>query len=566
MSTPLPRVLALWVPDWPVHAHRVEFPEPWGQARTDSEAPDSPDPESAHIEPAYPEPPRPEPPLALVHQHRIVACSAAARAEGVRIGIREREAQSRCPRLELHPHHPEADARRFAHITAAVEELIPGVEVLRPGLCVMHARGPARYYGDEAAAAAALIELTAELGIAEARVGVASGRFAAEQAARSSQASPAVRAPSENVRIVSANATTTFLAELPVAQAAQGDLAEVLHGLGVRTLGTLAALPEQAVRERFGPAGIAAHRLASAQSIDGNAHRSPEVSPRTLPPELTRQIDFEPPLGDTDQLAFACSSLADEFVRGLTAAGRVCTELRVELTDDTGVRHERCWAHPRHFTGTDVLNRVRWQASALPHAAEREGAGVAHLRFSPERTDQIAAHEPGLWDAGPDARVHHHLSRLQSRIGHEGVGTAELEGGRLARERQRLVPWGTKAGGAARRVTVRAQEAGAWPGHLPAPHPSHIFSTPLPAELWSARNERITVDGEDLLAATPAKLQVQGHDLSAPVLAWSPPWPIRERWWSGRPERFRMQLLLENGDAWLLLSQHDTWFAEGRYD
>ena len=90
---------------------------------------------------------------AVVHANRVVACSEAARTEGVRPGLRRREAQSRCPELELLAHDPARDARAFEPVLAAVEQLTPWVEVLQPGECAFPARGAARYHGGEPALA-----------------------------------------------------------------------------------------------------------------------------------------------------------------------------------------------------------------------------------------------------------------------------------------------------------------------------------------------------------------------------------------------------------------------------
>ncbi|HEY4728964.1 MAG TPA: hypothetical protein VIJ32_12345, partial [Actinomycetes bacterium] len=90
---------------------------------------------------------------AVVHANRVVACSAAARAEGVRPGLRRREAQGRCPELELLAHDPARDARAFEPVLVALEALTPWVEVLRPGECAFPARGAARYHGGEPALA-----------------------------------------------------------------------------------------------------------------------------------------------------------------------------------------------------------------------------------------------------------------------------------------------------------------------------------------------------------------------------------------------------------------------------
>ena len=68
---------------------------------------------------------------------------SAARAEGVRRGLRKREAQGRCPQLTVVEHDPGRDARAFEPVVAAVEELVAGVEVVRPGACALAARGPA---------------------------------------------------------------------------------------------------------------------------------------------------------------------------------------------------------------------------------------------------------------------------------------------------------------------------------------------------------------------------------------------------------------------------------------
>lgn len=538
-----PRTLVLWVPDWPVHAHR-----------------DPADPAGA--------------PLALTAQHRVTACSAAARAEGVRVGLREREAQVRCPSLALRAHDPERDARAFLPVLAALEEAVPGIEALRPGLCACRARGPARYYGDEARAAAALLAVLDGLGVPDARVGVADGRFAAEQAARSGSSAAGAEAPAPGVRVVPPGGSAAFLAPLPVSRAAAPAFAHVLEGLGIRTLGALAALPEASVRQRFGAEGLAAHRRASA-SAPGHGEPAPTGGGRPrLPVELACERAFEPPIDSAEHLAFACVALADRFVAGLVDEGLVCTALRVELTDDTGARHEREWAHPRRFTATEVVDRVRWQAMQSARATERGGAGIARVRVLPTHTDRAAAHEPGLWSAEPDARVHHHLSRAQSRLGHDAVGTLELAGGRLLAERQRFVPWGTArgtatargAGSPRRAARPERGPAGPWPGALDAPTPTRVLDPPEPAELTDDTGRPVGIDGDDLLTAAPHALRVGGAALPAPVAGWSRPWPVRERWWAGAPERFRLQVALANGDAWLLLHEAGRWLAEGRYD
>ncbi len=62
-------------------------------------------------------------PVAVTFANRVVACSAAAREAGVRRGLRRREAQSRCPRLQVAVADPARDARFFEAVTAAVDDV-----------------------------------------------------------------------------------------------------------------------------------------------------------------------------------------------------------------------------------------------------------------------------------------------------------------------------------------------------------------------------------------------------------------------------------------------------------
>ena len=555
MTSALPRVIVLWIPDWPIIAFTAEKV---------SQGHEHADPATAQhpTDPAQP----PDPALALISRREVVACSPAARAEGVRAGQREREAQSLCPFLEVHPHDPAVDERHFLRVIAALEKIIPEVEPLRPGLSAMRARGPARYFGSETLAAVAVLKRMDALGLTEARVGVACGTFTATEAARSSITAHGVSTPHERIRVVTEHDTLPFLGRLPVTRACSPDLASTLQGLGIRTLAQFAALPVAAVRERFGPYGEEAYRRATAQPAPHTSANA-EVRPRTPPAELDRSIEFESPIDTAEQLAFACRPPVDSMLQALRLARLVCTEVRIELTDDVGVRHERVWAHPRHFDAADVLGRLRWQSAALARDTGRGGAGITRVCLSPVRTDRAASHEPGLWSTEPDARVHHHLQRVQSLVGHAGVTTAELTGGRLSHERVRLIPWGERLTATESPLRRRrAQRSSPWPGQLQAPLPSTVFPHPPSATLTDHASNPVRIDAADLLTAAPVLLSVSSLGVQSKTLAWSSPWPLREQWWRARPTRFRMQLVTETGDAWLLRYEHAAWCIEGSYD
>jgi protein ImuB len=75
------------------------------------------------------------------------------------------------------------------------------------------------------------------------------------------------------------------------------------------------------------------------------------------------------------------------------------------------------------------------------------------------------------------------------------------------------------------------------------------------------------VDERGTLSAPPARF-VFSDLLEHEIVAWAGPWPVEERWWdpgsSGRIDRF--QVVDDDGTAWLLAAQGESWWAEARYD
>ena len=541
MAGPEPRrCLVIWFPDWPVTAwYRTEAPalvDPLPLADLQSvefveTAANDPDPLDQ----------RPFRPVAILETGTITACSPAARADGVSEGMRRREAQARCPELVVVPSDPRRDDRVFAMVLDRLEQVAPGFQVVRAGLCALPSRGVARYYGGELAAAEVLLDVLVEFGLPDARIGVADGLFTAEQAARLS-------APLSRVEIVAPGESAEFLAALPVTVLSDAALIVLLRRLGVRTLGSFAALEAGAVRHRFGDHGARLHALA------GGRDSRPHV-PRTPPPELVREAHFEPPLELVDQVAFSVRSVADEFVATLSGHRLVCTELRVGCTDADGRLSERVWLHPAAFDAAAVVDRVRWQLSA----AEGLRGGIAAVQLEPVAVDDAAHHEPGLFGAGVDERMHHALSRVQAMLGHDGVVTPVIGGGRWLAERQQLVPWGERAVTAASRTEP-------WPGSLPAPAPATVFPRRHPVVVLDAADAVVAVSERGEASASPAVL-VEGAR-RRPIEAWAGPWPISERGWDAVRGRsaHRFQVVDIDQTAWLLVLEQGSWWAEGRYD
>ncbi|AEA27457.1 hypothetical protein Psed_5323 [Pseudonocardia dioxanivorans CB1190] len=396
------RVLALWSPDWPVTAAALAEGVP------------------SHR------------PAAVVVANRVLACSATARAQGVRRGLRRREAQARCPELAVLGRDPERDARLFEPVVVAVEELAPGVEVVRPGLVALPARGPAGFFGGELAAAERLVDQVAARTGVECQIGVADGLFAAVLAARRGVS-------------VEAGATRAFLAPMGVEEldrepeVDRSELVGLLRRLGLRSLGAFGSLEAADVASRFGADAVLAHRLARGLDPRPPVRRHP-------PEELAVELELDPPVDRVDAAAFAARGLAESLHRVLAGHGLSCTRLGVAATTASGEELLRVWRCAEPLTPAGTVDRVRWQLDAW---LTRGGSGaVVRLRLTPEETVTAGALQLGLWgEVGvADERAGRALVRAQALLGPAGVVTAVLTGGRDPAERVRLVPWGDARG------------------------------------------------------------------------------------------------------------------------
>jgi protein ImuB len=524
------RVLVVWCPDWPVVA-----------ALAGTDAPTTV--------------PTPGPlPAAVLTRSAVVACNGAARAEGVRRGMRRRDAQARCPELVLLPDNPDRDARAFEPVLAAVEALRPGVAALRPGLLAI--RAPGQFYGGEEHAAAVIAERLVETGVWDCRIGIADDLFSAEQAARLAEV--------QGWRVVPERGSADFLRDLPVevldtGAADEGDLVGLLQRLGLRRLGDLATLPARDVLTRFGAYGAKVHRLA--RGVD-----PVQPATRTPPPDLVREVSFEPPLASVEAVCFSVRRTAEELVAVLGDRGLVCTAVQVEAEGDDARRSllsSRTWVHSRWFSAADLVDRVHWQLQATP-AGVTVGAPVALVRFVPETVEPAAAHADGLWGGDHDDRVDRGVARVQAMLGYDAVVVPVRQGGRSPADRQALVPWGERATG------LRPPEL-PWPGQVPPPAPTRVFAEPWATAVVGPAGQPVAVTDRGAVTCEPTRFVAPGPGGGRstgwqPVEAWAGPWPVDEQWWEGRGRTARFQVVGADGSAWLMRCDGGQWWAEAAYD
>ena len=528
----VPRLGVLWCPHWPVVVAGAAASEP----------------------------------VAVLHANRVMAHSSAAAAEGVAVGHRRREAQARCPALRVEQHDPARDARLFEQVVRVVGVKVPRLEVTEPGLLTFAARGPARYFGGEAAMAQMLADDAAcalppgaLAAVGHLGVAVADGRFAAVVAARR-----AARTGHPVVVPAGAPATAAFLAPLPVrvlavAAGVSTDLVQLFDRLGLHRLGHLAELPEAHMLARFGAVGVFAHRLAS-----GGDDRPPgTVDP---PAGLAVQQVFEPAVHHSDALVFVGRQLAEQLVDVLAADGRVCTRLLVTAETEHGERGERLWYRSAGLSAAAMVERVRWQLDAWAQQSELT-AGVTLLRLDPVEVRADEGVQLGLWGGRTQADewAVRAVARLASIAGEQQVLVPAAQGGRHPHDAYRWVSAvDTDLFDPGERLAVALVP---WPGRLPTPSPALVHHPPVPAVVADGDGRPVRVTARGGVSAAPATIALDvsmvppAEARPQRVQAWAGPWPVEERWWdAARARRIaRFQVLTHTGRLLLLVVERGEW-------
>jgi protein ImuB len=496
----------------------------------------------------------PDDPVAVVHANRVTVASVAARADGVAIGLRRREAQARCPALVVLEPDPARDARAFEPVVAALDALTPRIEVAVPGSCAFATLGPSRYFGGDDALATRALALAAGVlaGRTPCQVGIADGPFAARLAATGGGV------------VVPPGESAAFLAPLPVGVLAPPELVDVLVRLGLTTLGDLAAVPAASVVGRFGVDGSRAHRLARGLDERPPAARIPA-------PDFAVQAELDPPAERVDAAAFMAKVLADELHQRLAADGLACTRLLVVAETEHGERLERLWRDEGALTPGAIADRTRWQLDGWLNgsAHARPTAGITLLRLAPDEVVPARGRQLGFWGGVAEAgeRAARALARVEGLLGPGAVTVAECRGGRGPAEQVTLVPVGA-VDLASPRPAARPDWVGEpWPGRLPSPSPALVPVEAVPARLVDAAGEPVGVTGRGVLTAEPAALVVREGEPVA-VEAWAGPWPADERWWdpAGHRRRARLQVVTVDGSARLVTLEAGQWTVEAIYD
>jgi DNA polymerase-4 len=263
----------------------------------------------------------------------------------------------------------------YAQVARQIREVFlsftPLVEPLSLDEAFLDVRGCEGLFGPAPEIARRIKErIRAETGLV-ASVGVAPNKFLAKLASDHGKPDGFVVLPPERV--------TEFLAPLPVGRLwGVGAKAERrLHALGMRTIGQLAALPEQALAGHFGEAGRHVWRLARGED-------DRRVVPDREAKSVSTETTFARDVGDPEVLRVWLLDLVDHLAGRLRQAGLHAGAVEVKVRSSDFRTRTRSQALAEATNRTDAL----WHAAAalLGRSLSREllpirllGVGASRL-------------------------------------------------------------------------------------------------------------------------------------------------------------------------------------------
>ena len=334
--------------------------------------------------------------------------SSLARHAGVKPGMTVSQAIGLCPTLRLIEPDPVHYDDCFARVLAALNEISPVIESGELGLAYVGTDGLEGIFGTPEKIVEAIRRTVGWSDGRTVRLGFGRGKFVAWVAASRSKPDEAI--------IVPLGGEKAFLASQPISVLPlDSDTHRRLRQLGIRTLGALAAIPEEAITAQFGTIGRRLWRLAAgciAEPVEG----------RVAPEPIVAALTFFTPVGERDLLVHALDQLIG-----------------------------RALNHPR---------RIGWRVHAVRLRADMEGGGswlTAHLLKDPTADgERIAAPLKTRLEQSPPTGA---VERLILEFTAFAPGTSELQ--LFARDAQAAARAGQQRAlqSAAREIRMRVKRA-----------------------------------------------------------------------------------------------------------
>ncbi len=320
----------------------------------------------------------------------VSAASYEARAFGVHSAMPTATARRLCPQGVFLP----VRMKQYALIARQIREILfsftPLVEPLSLDEAFLDVRGCEGLFGPAPEIARQVkTRIRAETGLI-ASVGVAPNKFLAKLASDHGKPDGLVLLPADRVE--------EFLAPLPVGRlwgvGARGE--KRLHALGIRTVGQLAALPENVLTSHFGDGGRQLGKLARGQD-------DRTVVPDREAKSISTETTFAQDIDDRHVLRTWLLDLVDHLAGRLRQAGLRTRTVELKVRSADFRTRTRSQSLPEATDVTEVL----WQAAQelFARSLSRDILPVRLLGVGASRLTRETAVQRDLFDGGARERL-----------------------------------------------------------------------------------------------------------------------------------------------------------------
>jgi DNA polymerase-4 len=339
----------------------------------------------------------------------VSAASYEARVFGVRSAMPLRTAAALCPDGVFLP----VDGRKYAAASKAVMKVLgrfsPLVEQISIDEAFLDLTGTEALLGTgEDAASNIKKAVHDEVGLTVS-VGVAANRLVAKIASD-------LRKP-DGLVVVPHGEEREFLAPLPIERlwGVGASTRRALTDYDVKTIGDLAALPEDVLRRRFGRHGgdLAARARGVGDTVVGDDHAAKSVS---------QENTFETDIGDWEQLEQSLLALSDGVSGRLRASGVRCWTVAVKIRDSNFVTITRQKTLSEPTDQTDTI----WRTAV---ALTRREVGGMRVRLLGVAASGLTEEQQLLLFEGSDQRRRRAVEAMDAvrkRFGSRAIRRARL--------------------------------------------------------------------------------------------------------------------------------------------
>jgi DNA polymerase-4 len=268
----------------------------------------------------------------------VLDCCPRAVSAGVEPGMRLSRAEALCPAARFLPADEEAYEEVHRALVDSARHFTPTVETDHLGLVYADVSGLGRRFDADTGVGRQLTEEVTGASVLDVQIGVGSGKFVAQQAARAAQPGEACT--------VSAGEEQAFLSPLDISVLPlDPEMERRLRLLGVRTLGALAKLPRPAVLRQFGGSAGAPYDLACGTDAR-------PVHTEAPPLRLARSHSFLDPVRDRAPLLAHVVRMANDLAREIDRRGYQAEGLVLEIEETE--RDRGAAPHSTHKLGKPV--------------------------------------------------------------------------------------------------------------------------------------------------------------------------------------------------------------------